>query len=317
MTIGILFESKEWSTYALARHLAAMGAPAELFDLQEEINTDDILSCRLIVNRIFASAVFRGHQKALEQARTVIELIEESAVPMINPAEAHYYEISKDRSAKALKAQGFPVPKVYGVFSPKRMRGVVDAEGVYRADVKRAEGAECAGDAGNAGNAKLTGVKYPCVVKPDCGGRTNYTYIVNNFQELCESMENAPDIPFIAEEYIRPEYGFVTRLEIIDRSCKLAVKRGLAENGLSAYRLGSTYEMYYDLPGKIRDAGIEAMDALSIEAGSMDIIENESGFYIIDINSVSNASEDNTKMFRFDLMKETAAYIAGQYNLIL
>lgn len=34
------------------------------------------------------------------------------------------------------------------------------------------------------------------------------------------------------------------------------------------------------------------------------------------MNAVSNVSDDNTEMFRFDLMKETAGYIAQQYREI-
>ena len=34
------------------------------------------------------------------------------------------------------------------------------------------------------------------------------------------------------------------------------------------------------------------------------------------MNAVSNASEDNKEMFHFDLMKETAQYIAQQYEKI-
>ena len=59
------------------------------------------------------------------------------------------------------------------------------------------------------------------------------------------------------------------------------------------------------------------MDLLQIEAGSMDIIENHSGFYIIDINSVSNASEDNIEMFDFDLIKETATHAVKRYREIM
>lgn len=57
---------------------------------------------------------------------------------------------------------------------------------------------------------------------------------------------------------------------------------------------------------KIREAATEAMRILDIRFGSLDIVESGSRFAIIDVNAVSNASEDNTEMFRFDLMKETA-----------
>ena len=339
MTIGILYESKEWSTYALRDHIAK-GVSVKLFDLQEEVDEAGLLSCKLILNRVFASAVFRGHQKALEQMPGVIALLEKHAIPMINPAEAHFYETSKSRSKEALVAHGFPVPALYCKFDP-----APDPDGlcIFTEAAKKPKAAEKPGtaettgkpalsdkqepeyhcvvnpDCGDAGDAAecLTGEpEYPCIVKPDCGGRTNCTFIVNNGKELRESLAGAPDAVFLAEEYIRPVKGFVTRLEIIGGVIKLALKRGVTENGLSAYRLGSKYEFYNDLPSRIGDTAIRAMECLRVEAGSMDIIENAEGFYIIDVNSVSNASEDNTRMFNFDLMAETAAYALKRYSLL-
>jgi len=290
MTIGILYESKEWSTFALRDRVKEAGIPVKMFDLQEETDPEELLSCRLILNRVFASAVFRGHQKALDQMPDMIALLRKHGVPMINPAAAHYYETSKARTKEKLAGRGFPVPKMYGLFTVGH--GMAEA---------------------GHGMGEVA-LEYPCVVKPDCGGRTNFTFIARGPGDLSGAMENAPGILFIAEEYIRPEKGFVTRLEIIDHAVKLALKRGVAENGLSAYRLGSEYDFYKDLPCEIGEAAVKAMSLLWIEAGSMDIIENEKGFFIIDVNSVSNASEDNTEMFNFDLMKETAAYAVKKYK---
>ena len=297
MTIGILYESKEWSDFALRDHIASMGAPVKLIDMQEDISTEELLSCSLVISRIFASSVFRGHGKALDQMPTVIELLEKNRIPMINPAEAHYYEISKTRTKEVLEMQGFSVPKLYGSF--------------YPAQIKE-----------NAEIPDLPGIEYPCVVKPDCGGRTSHTFIAHDREELREGMTDVPDVMYIAEEYIRPDKGYVTRLEIIGGECVLAVKRSVTANGLSAYHLGSVYEFYPDLPHAIGETAIKAMELLHIEAGSMDIIENdtdiinnETGSYIIDVNSVSNVSEDNTEMFKLDLMKETAAYAVARYSL--
>ena len=283
MLIGILFESKEWSSYALHENIIAMGVPAKLIDLQMDHNEDEILSCDLIVSRIFASAVFRGHQKSLCRMPGVIEALKKSNIPMINPYEAHFYEISKDYSTRVLADHGFFVPKVYGVFTPSEI-------------------------------IHATTIHYPCIVKPNCGGRTHYTFIVKEPSELASSMKEAPDMAFIAEEYIEPEYGYLTRIEVIGRSCKLILKKSVTENGLSAYHLGSVYAAYNDCSDSIKNAAIQAMDLLQIEAGSMDVIENRNGFYMIDINAVSNASEDNTDMFHFDLMKETATYVVKKYH---
>lgn len=109
-------------------------------------------------------------------------------------------------------------------------------------------------------------------------------------------------------------HGFLTRIEVIGGECRLIVKRSVTENRLSAYHLGSKYQDYPDCSRKIREAATEAMRILDIRFGSLDIVESGPRFAIIDVNAVSNASEDNTEMFRFDLMKETAQYIAQQYR---
>jgi len=266
--------------------MAAMGVPVKLIDLQEDLDSNELLSCRLVVNRMFASGAFRGHQKAFDQMPAVIELLDRHGIRMINPAETHYNEISKTRTKKALLAGGFSVPKLYGAFSPGE----------------------------NTENMKI---EFPCIVKPDCGGRTTYTFVADSHENLRENLGSMPDILFIAEEYIPTEYGYVTRIEVIDRSCRLAVKRSVTENGLSAYHLGSSYEIYENLPDAVRDIAISAMDCLHVEVGSLDIIENRNGAFIIDVNPTSNASEDNTEMFNFDLMKEIAAYAVKIYKTII
>jgi ribosomal protein S6--L-glutamate ligase len=303
--IGILYESKEWSVYALEKYINAMGVPArlvdmQLFDIANERDMDELLSFDMIVNRVFASSVFRGHHRALEQTELAIGFLRERSVPMINSYEAHYYEISKERQANALAAHGLPVPRVYGVFTPAQMIAQARAQPTMQTKMQT--------------RTQARAIQYPCIVKPDCGGRTHYTYIANNPYELGEAMKDAPDIEFVVQEYIPPEYGYITRIELIGGSCRLILKRSVTESGLSAYHLGSTYEPYDDCPEDIKDAAVRAMDLLRIEAGSLDVIENQNGFFIIDVNSVSNVSEDNTAMFSFDLMKETAAYIVKKYN---
>lgn len=280
--IGILYESDEWSSYALEENIKKLGVEAELINTEEEIDFSKLLSYKLVVNRVFASSQFRGHQNSLEKIPEIIEKLKESDIPMVNPYEAHYYEISKYLSTKILEEHKFSVPEVYGVFYS-----------LEEIDFK---------------------IKYPCIIKPNCGGRTNFTYILHNEEELNKAIRELPPIEMIAEEYIEPEYGYLTRIEVIDKECKLVLKRSVTENGLSAYHLGSKYYEYQECSDILKEVAIKAMETLKIETGSMDIIENRNGFYIIDVNSVSNASEDNIESFKFDLMLETAKYIVKAYK---
>ena len=133
---------------------------------------------------------------------------------------------------------------------------------------------------------------------------------MKNEQEALKFLSQAPEREFIIQHYIAPERGFITRVEIIGGKVALVVKRGVADNGLSAYRFGSTYELYPDVSPEIVEDCETAAAALGFTFGSYDVIESEAGNFFIDANSVSNVSEDNTEMFGRDLMKEHAEEIA-------
>ena len=280
--VGILYESEEWSSYKLLEEIQSFGIEACLISLEEDHAFDRVNGCDLLVSRIFASAQFRGHHKSLERMPGVIKQAERKGIPILNSPRAHFYETSKALSTALLREKGIAVPEVYGVFLPDEI--------------------------------DLGSLRYPCVIKPDCGGRTNCTAIISEAETMAETLSEMPAISMIAEEYIRPVYGYITRVEVIGGECRLILKRSVTSDGLSAYHLGSVYAYYADCPEKLRQTAVRAMALLDIEFGSLDIIETERDFYIIDVNAVSNASEDNTEMFGFDLMRETAAYIAGRFR---
>lgn len=293
MGILLLYESEEWSTYALQSRIREQGILCRLVCMEGAIPWEQFVDCDLVVSRIFASAQFRGHERSLRRMPELIAYLREKDIPMLNPYQAHFYEVSKELSTRVLSEHGLPVPKVYGTFQKREGAGLEDV-------LKELP----------------DGIEYPCIVKPNCGGRTTYTYIIHSEKELKEAVSQIPDIEMIVEEYIEPVRGLLTRIEVIGGECSLIVKRSVTANGLSAYHLGSKYQDYPDCSKEIREAATEAMRILDIRFGSLDVIESGSRFAIIDVNAVSNASEDNTEMFRFDLMKETAQYIAQQYRKI-
>lgn len=293
MGIILLYESEEWSTYALRNRIREQGIPCQLACMEDGIPWEKFSDCDLAVSRVFASAQFRGHDRSLELMPELIAYLREKQIPMLNPYQSHFYEVSKELSTRVLNKHGLPVPKVYGTFHKR--------EGSSPEEIL---------------NTLSAGIEYPCIVKPNCGGRTTHTYIIHNEKEMEAALSQIPNIEMIVEEYIEPVHGFLTRIEVIGGECRLIVKRSVTENGLSAYHLGSKYQDYPDCPQQIREAAISAMRILDIRFGSLDIIEGSSRFAIIDVNAVSNVSEDNTEMFRFDLMKETAKYIAQQYREI-
>ncbi len=274
---AILFESHEWSCFKLCEELNSMGFSAKLIDTEKPIDLNLILSYDIVINRVFASAPFRNHTASFDNVSQILPALQKHNIPVINSAQAFFYDINKNLTTKTLFQNGIAVPQVYGVFKAPN----------------------------------FPNLQYPCVIKPNCGGRSNYTYIVKNKQML--NSISLPDIEFIAQQFIKPQYGYLTRIEVIGTECALILKRSVAENGLSSYSSGSTYSVYQNCNSQIKSTAIKTMQILGIETGSLDIIENDTGFYIIDVNSTSNVAKENTKMFGFDLMKQTALYIKQKY----
>jgi len=278
--IGILYESDEWSDHKLATELEEAGLGACLLDMEDEGNEQAILTCGLLVSRVFASAGFRGHTRSLARMPQVFEKAQQARIPVLNPAPAHSFETSKEKATRELGKAGLSVPAIYACGLPHQL------------DVQ--------------------GLAYPCVIKPDCGGRTTFTTIVRSPQEAQAFLRGLPGIPFVVEEYIEPEKGFLTRVEMIGFECALILKRSIAENGLSTYHLGSTYEHYLEPSAALLADCALAARTLSIELGSFDVIEHGEKRFFIDANAVSNVSEDCTELFGFDLMQAYARYIAAR-----
>ena len=283
--IGILYESSEWSDFKLAAELAERGLEVRMIDLAFGDARDDeaivvaACACDALVSRVFASAVFRGHAAAHGRMTAIVAAVESRGIPLVNPGRAHFFEIDKARAARALAAVGIDVPRVQALGRP----GEIDAGALA----------------------------YPVIIKPNCGGRTTHTARACDVAEARAFLAGAPDISFVVEDFIDPERGFVTRVELVDDAIALVVKRSVVEGGLSAYRLGSTYEFYADCPSTVRETVKAAGAALSIEFGSFDVIECEGRAYVIDANAVSNVSPDNTETFGgFDLMVAYAEAIA-------
>ena len=280
--IGLLYESGEWSDYKLAAELAEAGRDVRMIDmahLRADAAAEAAGSCDALVSRVFASAVFRGHGAAHEAMRLVCETAEARGIPMINPARAHFFEIDKRRATEELARAGVDVPRVQACGLPSGL--------------------------------DPAGWSYPCIIKPNCGGRTTFTAVARTAEEARSFLETAPQIVFVVEDFIAPERGFITRVELVGGAVALVVKRSVVKGGLSAYHLGSRYELYPECAEEIRAAAVLAGRALGIGFGSFDIIENGGRAYVIDANSVSNVSPDNTETFGgFDLMREYAQAIA-------
>ncbi len=292
--IGLLYESDEWSDHKLAEEMQNCGLGVVMIDTRDPLMIEAALQCDLLISRVFASALYRGNECSHQFMTQLIERMQQVDSPplLLNPALAHGFEIDKARAGDVLQSVGIQVPKIYAKGTPLELL----KPGAFE--------------------SWCESVSFPLIVKPNCGGRTTHTAILNNLSELKTFLATLPQIDFLIEEYIQPLNDFITRIEIVGGKVALVIKRSIGSSGLSSYHEGSSYSPYENCPGSLIKKAEMAALALGFVFGSFDIIEAEQGPYFIDANSVSNVSEDCTELLGIDLMATHAAVIAQIWSRI-
>ena len=329
---------------ALAENALAEAVPAEGARRQrQEKATQPISSWRhvRVINMEDAGAVKGGPQlrhalvsqvfraasaaPAFSPGHEDIIALAAEANPLINPGRAHHFEIDKRLATETLRNAGITAPAIIAWGTPAELgRAAADLDDSRSVALSREEASEAWSS--RASEAEIASHRwprptpdqwtYPCIIKPNCGGRTTHTAVLRSPAAARAFLSAAPNLVFIVEPYIEAVGGFLTRIEVVDGRIALVVKRSVAASGLSSYHEGSTYELYPDCPAAVTDAVLEAARILDIQFGSFDVIEAAEGNFIIDANSVSNVSEDCTELFGFDLMAAYTRALAARYRTL-
>ena len=285
MSIGILYDSIEWSNQHIADLVARAGIEADLINLDREpVDFDRIGKHALLVNRLFPSAHFRDHERAFALAPNVLRVAHGMGLAMVNSYDAFAYDWSKMCTGLALERHGIAAPSLSAYFAQLQM-----------SDRER--------------------IVYPAVMKPECGGRSLHTYILEGPSDLERALKDAPAVPFLIQAYVEPAKGYTTRIEIVGGKVVSVMKRFVGDNAISSYHAGSVFEAYPDCPEVVTCTALRTLQLLHMDMGSLDIIETDNNaFFIIDVNGTTNFSEDNIAMFGYDPIRPIADYIISRHG---
>jgi ribosomal protein S6--L-glutamate ligase len=301
VSIGILYESDEWSNRRLKELIIKNGIAAEMIFMEDfRLERHRPFPHSLYINRVFPSTDMRGHFTSLGKTASLLQILEKQNIPVINSYRAFLYDCSKFKTYNLLKENRFLIPGFIFV-NP-------DNTGAGRA-------LSSALDAAAAGNKPA----FPLVLKRDCGGRSYDLKMIMNppdLQKIEKNIKtNTTSLKWVMQEFIDPVKGFTTRVEVIDNQVMTVLKRFLGKEGISSYAVGSRYELYPDCPAKILEDSVKALKILDIEMGSLDFIENRKGmYYLIDVNATSNFTPDYIPLLGFDPIEKMAGYIIDKYK---
>lgn len=280
MSIAIIYESEEWSNIYLKDYLSEKGFEVAFINFEKAVfDAAFFNSVELIVNRIFPSSYFRGHVKTYYKGIDFLRNLNEKGIPMINSFEALMYDFDKQLVCKALRDNNVNTPEIY-----------------------------C-----SSRDFDLDKIKYPCIVKPNRGGRSTYTCKVDNREELYEFLKTLPAIDFIYQEYIQSVDNYTLRIEVINGEVFSAVKRSMDEKGISSYHRGAAYEHIHELDKHIENLVINTLNILSIKMGGIDVIVGKNGPYIIDVNATSNFSKAFVDFLRKNPLDKMGDLIIDEY----
>lgn len=296
--IAILYESDEWSNRYLRDALAENGITVLYIDFElaaeDLVGGKEILSdVSLIVNRLFPSAFCRGHMKTYNNSRKQLSELKTSGIPMINSYAAFEYDFSKKLTGFRLSEMGIATPEIY-LSSTNPIREPLPVR---------------------------EKIKYPCIIKPDCGGRTTLTHILKSESDLRAIARKLPDIEFLFQEYIEPASNCIHRIEIFgpgDKSSNMAAfRRSIDREGLSAYSRGATYEKINEIDPVIIEIIRNIMLEMDLKVASFDLIQDKNGkYYVIDINATPNYAPSDIKTFGYNPLGEIATTIIEEYEKV-
>lgn len=288
MSIGILYESDEWSNRRMSDCLNQRGIQTEMIFVEDVVIDPECEFPHLLyINRVFPSADMRGNTASIQKMEHLLNLLTLQEIHVINSQGAFLYDCSKWKTYTVLKKKGYKIPELVHI----------NAESIHKIDTKE--------------------LKFPMVAKRDCGGRSYDMQIIRTADAMIDFIRNIYRTNWVFQEFVEPIKGYTTRVEVIDNEIMAVLKRFIGRSGISSYSMGSRYEIYEDCPSGILEDSITVLNALGIEMGSLDFIESGHGMiYLIDVNATSNFTLDYVPLLGFDPIEKMVEYIFKEYNII-
>lgn len=198
--VHIIHENQAWID-PLIGFLEASGTPYENWFINEgQLDLSSIPPEGVFYNRMSASSHTRDHRYAIELTESVLGWLELHNRRVINNRQALSLEVRKSDQLLALRKAGLKAP----------VSVVVNTSSALLQAAK------------NLGS-------FPFIVKPNRGGKGLGVKLYNTLEQLDADIQNQQlpetlDGIWLVQEYIKPEDGTITRVELIGGKFYYAVR---------------------------------------------------------------------------------------------
>ncbi len=194
--VAVLYENDAWldDFFNALEHRGIPYQPVRMDDAA--ILLDDPPATPVVFNRVSPSSYLRGHEPAIAFARSMLDVLAEHGCRVINGSPAFAVETSKVAQLLLLRRLGVAAPRTILFNNP---HGIVEA---------------------------AEGLKFPAVLKPDCGGSGAFIRRVTDRDHLATLLEQRQTlfgpghVLLLQEEFS----GTVVRTEFVDGELVCAMR---------------------------------------------------------------------------------------------
>lgn len=152
-------------------------------------------------------------------------------------------------------------------------------------------------------------LKYPLVMKNNCGSFGNEVYLINNRNELIEKLDSLKTIPHLFQELIQESNGIDLRVHVVGNKILGAIKRISKYDFRANLTLNSSGEIYI-LNEKEEKFIKEIIRILPVDFAGIDLLLSKDGPLLCEINS--NAHYLNfSEITGIDVSSEIFKHIKG------
>ena len=292
--LAILYEHPRWFE-GLFAELRARGIAFEEWKAESlTLNPDRGEWPDLVLNRMSPSARWREHGCGQFAVLEMLRLLESRRVEVINGSDAYEVEISKLRQMDIFRRCGVAAPRTRAVNCPKLLAAAV---------------------------AEL---RFPIMVKPNCGGAGSAMRRFDSPDELSRvsaQIDFGADNIALVQEYRAPRGGFIQRVEVLGGEVLYAIRIEAKSFNLCPADVCSISPHKlerFEPSQEIATSALALARAARLDVGGVEYLEDAATGEVLfyDINALSNFVADAESVVGFNPTALFVDYLDRRLNAI-
>ncbi len=284
MKIAIIyFKELQWTEEQLILFFKKQNIETDPIEVKE-LDPSRLKEYSLILNRIYASTA-NENQFDFKEFIEKLEEIEKAGIKVINSSFCSMCDYSKHFAAQAMEKQNILTPKTIKVSSLEEIKKFLSEEN-------------------------------PIIFKPDTGGRGASIYKIDSIEKIPEDIFSQKDTKsqdFIIQPLAKSIIPIDYRIFVCGEYVLCVNARTLVNGWLGSRSQGSEISLLDEFPKELKEIAIKATKTIDAEINSLDIVQTNKGFSIIENNPTPNFNQNYVDSFGFNPIEILVNHLIKNY----